>query len=357
MIKTAAKVAITNPIPSRLLGPAGMSGTEDNGPPCSSDNSPNAGTEECSMIKIWKNRNRQIVQSAILEKGCWVEVTEPGTLEIETLEQEYGIDKDFIHDILDVDERPRSEREDGTELIITRVPVFDPERETPYFTIPLGIILTETVVITVCGRELPLLGDFRENRIRGSRLENFHHFLLQIWLRSIMYYLRYLKEINRRTAGIESELQRSVRNTELINLLNMEKSLVFFTTSLKANELLLDKLQKRNVFHQTEDIDDLIEDVITENRQAIEMANVYSNILSGMMDAFASVISNNLNVVMKRLTMISIILMIPTLFASIYGMNIDLPWQNSPYAFAGIIGVSIVAAVLGIFIFIRKRFF
>ena len=169
-----------------------------------------------------------------------------------------------------------------------------------------------------------------------------------------MYYLKYLKETNRQSSAIEKDLQKSVRNNELIRLLTIEKSLVYFTTSLRANGLLIDKLQKRNVFRQTEDITDLLEDVITENQQAIEMANVYSNILSGMMDAFASVISNNLNVVMKRLTMISIILMIPTLFASIYGMNIDLPWQNSPLAFTGIIGVSIVAAGLGILLFTRS---
>ncbi len=307
--------------------------------------------EELGMIRIWKQKEKRIIQSAILETNCWIEVTDPNALEIETLQREYNIEQDFIDDVLDVDERPRSEREAGYEFIIFRIPVFNPNREVPYFTIPLGIILANNLVITICSMETELLREFRENKMRGVNLENFFLFILQLLLRTIMYYLRYLKEINRQTAAIEKDLQASVRNNELIRLLTMEKSLVYFTTSLRANELLLSKLEKRNIFRQTEDLTDLVEDVLTENKQAIEMANVYSNILSGMMDAFASVISNNLNVVMKRLTMISIILMIPTLFASLYGMNISLPWQGSPYAFVGIIGVSAVFAVLGIMLF------
>ncbi len=305
------------------------------------------------MIRIWKQRGAEISQTAILEKNCWIEVTNPDALEIETLEREYSIERDFINDILDLDERPRSERENGYEMIIFRIPIHDETREVPYTTIPVGVILARNIVITICSAETEIISDFRKERVRGISFSNFNHFLLLLLNRSIMYYLKYLKETNRQSSAIEKDLQKSVRNNELIRLLTIEKSLVYFTTSLRANGLLIDKLQKRNVFRQTEDITDLLEDVITENQQAIEMANVYSNILSGMMDAFASVISNNLNVVMKRLTMISIILMIPTLFASIYGMNIDLPWQHSPYAFIGIIGVSIAAAVLGIVLFTR----
>jgi magnesium transporter len=306
------------------------------------------------MIKIWKQRGSEISQSAILEKNCWIEVTGPDTLEVETLQREYNIERDFIDDILDIDERPRSERENGYEMIIFRIPIHDEKREVPYTTIPLGVILAHDVVITICSAETEILSDFRKERVKGISFSNFNHFLLLLMNRSIMYFLKYLKETNRQSSAIEKDLQKSVRNNELIRLLTIEKSLVYFTTSLRANGLLIDKLQKRNVFRQTEDITDLLEDVITENQQAIEMANVYSNILSGMMDAFASVISNNLNVVMKRLTMISIILMIPTLFASLYGMNVGLPWQNSPYAFTGIIGVSVVTAGFGIFLFTRK---
>lgn len=308
------------------------------------------------MIRIWKQREQQgLVQSAILEKNCWIEVTKPDSLEIETLEREYGIERDFIGDVLDADERPRSERENGTELIIFRVPVYEPEREVPYFTVPLGVVLARELIITICSVETDLVGDFRNNRVKSIAFHNFHHFLLQLFLRGIMYYLKYLKEINRQTSVIERDLQQSVRNTELIRLLTLEKSLVYFTTSLRANELLVQRLQRRNAFQENEAIIDLAEDVVTENRQAIEMANVYSNILSGMMDAFASVISNNLNVVMKRLTMISIILMIPTLFASLYGMNIQLPWQGSPYAFFGIVGVSLLFAAVGTLLFMKNN--
>ena len=155
---------------------------------------------------------------------------------------------------------------------------------------------------------------------------------------------------------VETELQRSIRNTELVRLLNLEKSLVYFTTSLKGNELLLQKLQKTFLAGSSEEEVDELEDVVTENRQAIEMANIYSNILSGMMDAFASVISNNLNVVMKRLTSISLILMIPTLIASLYGMNVALPFQSSWWAFLGIVAVSGVLSVVSVFVFLGKRF-
>lgn len=307
------------------------------------------------MIRIWKQRETGVVQSAILEKNCWIEVTKPDSLEIETLEREYGIERDFINDVLDIDERPRSEREEGAELIIFRIPVYDPEREVPYFTVPLGVVLARELIITICSMETDLVGDFRNNRVKNIAFYNFHHFLLQLFLRGIMYYLRYLKEINRQTSTIEKELQQSVRNTELIRLLTLEKSLVYFTTSLRANELLIQRLQRRNAFKENEEITDLSEDVVTENRQAIEMANVYSNILSGMMDAFASVISNNLNVVMKRLTMISIILMIPTLFASLYGMNVQLPWQGSRFAFIGIVGVSVIFAAIGTLLFMKNN--
>jgi magnesium transporter len=175
-------------------------------------------------------------------------------------------------------------------------------------------------------------------------------------MRASFYFLRYLKDINRKTAIVEKDLQQSVKNNELIQLLTLEKCLVYFTTSLKSNELLMTKMSKPQVMRFKETEMDFLEDCLTENEQAIEMANVYSNILSGMMDAFASVISNNLNVVMKRLTTISLILMIPTLIASLYGMNVHLPFMASRFAFAGIMGSSIILSVVIAFIFRKQKF-
>lgn len=309
------------------------------------------------MITLWKQNGKGLVRTAILESGCWIHVTTPTPIELETLTREYGIQPDVIADILDIDERSRTEREEGYTLFIVRVPVYEEGREVPYYTVPLGIIERPDIIITICMRENPVVDDLLENRVRNLELFNKRTFLLHVLMRSAYYYLRYLKEINRHTTKIERELQKSVKNNELIRLLELEKSLVFFTTSLKSNELLMMKLGKTGFGSLTELEADLLEDVLTENKQAIEMANIYSNILSGLMDAFASVISNNLNVVMKRLTSISILLMIPTLFASFYGMNVHLPLQNSPLAFLGLVMGSIVVSTTAALLFMRKKLF
>ena len=308
------------------------------------------------MITMWKQKEEGIFRTAILETHSWLHVTAPTPLEMDTLKREYGIPTDVVQDILDPDERPRSEKEEEYHLIILRIPAHAPDMDVPYHTIPLGIILFPGIIFTICKQEVEYFDAFFQNRIKGIKLQNKADFVLRLILHSASLYLRYLKDINRKTGDIENELHKSVKNNELIRLLNMEKSLVFFTTSLKGNELLIEKL-KKSLFNGRHEINiDLLEDVITENRQAIEMSNIYTNILSGMMDAFASVISNNLNVVMKRLTSISLILMIPTLIASVYGMNITLPFQQSPLAFLGIIAGSVVLSVLGIGLFLGKRF-
>jgi magnesium transporter len=178
-------------------------------------------------------------------------------------------------------------------------------------------------------------------------IRNKSAFVLNLLGRAAFTYLKALKELNKRTAIIERELQKSVKNYELIQLLSIQKSLVYFTTSIKTNELLLEKLQKSSLIHFKEDEKELLEDVLTENKQAIEMANIYSSILTGTMDAFASVISNNLNIVMKRLTTVSIVLMIPTLISSLYGMNVEMPFQHTAFAFPGILGICLLAAGLG----------
>lgn len=295
------------------------------------------------------------MQSAILERGSWLQVVDPTPLEITSLEREYGVEPETIHDILDVDERSRSEREESHSIIIYRVPTYSADARVRYHTIPIGIILVEGLTITVSGGEPEFIKRIQERPIRGFHLADQVSFVLHMFQQAAATYLRYLKEINRKSSVVERDLQRSIRNTELVNLLDMEKSLVYFTTSLKTNELLIDKLRKTwwKVLGEAEG--DLLEDVITENRQAIEMTNIYSNILSGMMDAFASVISNNLNTVMKRLTMISIALMIPTLFASLYGMNLShLPFSRSPIAFVGIVAISVVASILGTVFFAKS---
>lgn len=309
------------------------------------------------MITIWKSKPNGLVRTAILERDCWIQVTDPTELERDTLQREYNIPEDIIQDSLDIDERPRSEREEGNHYIIARIPVYDESAKVNYYTIPLGIVLVDGLIITICRQQTDLLQSVQQKQVFSRALPNMNVFLLRLFLQITSLYLLYLKEINKHTSVIESELQQSVRNTELIRLLRFEKSLVFFTTSLRGNELLFEKLTKTLFRQLSEDEQELLEDVITERRQAIEMTNIYSNILSGLMDAFASVISNNLNVVMKRLTLISIILVIPTFFASLYGMNVDLPFQAHPFAFFGVLGVSVIAAAITAIIFTRKNFF
>ncbi|MDR1932851.1 MAG: magnesium transporter CorA family protein [Spirochaetales bacterium] len=309
------------------------------------------------MMTIWRQADKVLLPIEKSEPDCWINITQPNNYEISCLINEYGLEADILNDILDIDEQARVEKDGDKIFFIVRIPVFQEDRETPYFTVPLGIIFFKDMIMTICLQESDILRDMLAGRIRHFALDNRKTFLLTVFNRVSFYFLRYLKEINRRSAQTEKELQRAVRNTELIQLLILEKSLVFFTTSLKSNEFLIEKIQKPNLLRLSEEEADLIDEVVTENRQAIEMANIYSNILSGMMDAFASVISNNLNVVMKQLTSISLILMLPTLIASIYGMNVVLPFQDHPFAFAGTLAVSGALAIISIIIFRRKRFF
>jgi magnesium transporter len=231
-----------------------------------------------------------------------------------------------------------------------RLPVFVPDADISYFTIPLGIILCENTIITICWTDCEVLKDISSNRLKGLNLSDFPALITRILSRGDTIFLRYLKEINRRSTTIQNELQLSVKNNELIQLLNLEKSLVFFTTSLKSNQLLLEKLLKTKYLSFDEDDKDWLEDVVIDNRQAIEMADTYSDILTGMVDTFASVISNNLNIVMKKLTIISLIMMVPTFIVSFFGMNVPLPFENS-----GWLGVIFTTFLCGLATFIAAR--
>ncbi len=310
------------------------------------------------MITIFKTIKNDLKEISEFENDCWVNVPNPTNEELEKLSQKLNVPLDFLTDTLDIDEKARIEIENECILIILRVPQFDEKDvDIPFTTLPVGIIITKDLFITVCSKECDVILDFINSKVRNFSTGNKGRFLLQIFLRTALLYLKYLKEINKRTTAVEKELHKAMKNEELIKLLNIEKSLVFFTTSLKSNELMMERLQKAQIVKMDIDDKDLLEDVLIENKQAIEMSNVYSNILSGMMDAFASVISNNLNVVMKFLTAVTIILMIPTLVASIYGMNVKLPFQNSPYAFLITFGISFTLSLIGILIFIKRKWF
>jgi len=309
------------------------------------------------MIKIFKTFGGYI-EIPKVEKGCWINVTQPTKEETQRLSDEFQLPTDIINDILDTDERPRVEFDETWSLVIMRIPVENNSNGLPFHTIPLGVFMNENFTLTIClqnNEVLPMekLSPFREHY---EQITDNINFILRLFLRSGNVYLKYLKQINQQTSLIEQDLEKSIKNRELNELLKMEKCLVYFITSIKANEIVLARL--RNSKKVTTEInEDLFEDAMIENKQALEMSQIYSDIQSGMMDAFASVISNNLNVVMKQLTLISIILMIPTLIASIFGMNVPNFMEDSKFALPLIIAFSLLLSFLGVVLFRKKHWF
>lgn len=309
------------------------------------------------MIKIFKSFGGYD-EIPNVEKGCWINVTQPTSEEILRLSDEFHLPQDIIQDILDSDERPRVEFDDNWSLVIMRVPVKIINNGIPFVTVPLGVYVSDDFTLTLCLQDNEILPVEQSPLLREQYRQNIdvYNFILRLFLRSGNIYLRYLKEINQHTSAIEQDLEKSIKNRELNKLLKMEKCLVYFITSIKANEIVLTKLRNSKKI-TTEINEDLLEDAIIENKQALEMAQIYSDIQSGMMDAFASVISNNLNVVMKQLTVISIIIMIPTLIASIFGMNVPNFLEESKWAIPLIIIFSFLLSSLGVIIFRKRRWF
>ena len=309
------------------------------------------------MIKIFKTFGGYI-EVPKTQNGCWVNVVNPTEDEKLQLTEEFGLPSDLINDTLDIDERPRLEIDDLWTLVILRIPIEVPNNVVPFSTMPLGIFITNDFTITLCLQPNEVLPIAQPSQLREQYREitDNINFILRLSLRTGTLYLRYLSQINQMTNALEEDLERSIRNEELTKLLKMEKCLVYFITSIKANEIVLAKLKNSRKI-TTEINEDLLEDAIIENKQALEMAQIYSDIQSGMMDAFASVISNNLNVVMKHLTLVSIILMIPTLIASVFGMNVPNFWENSHWAMPGILLGSLLLSAVGVVLFRKIKWF
>ncbi len=312
------------------------------------------------MIQIFKTMPDGLRELSEIDTGCWINLVRPESGELDDLAQRTGIPLDFLTDPLDVDERARIEIEDDFILIVLRIPHLDPDKdEKPFTTLPLGIILMPELMVTVCSVHTDIIFDFINAKLRRTKFstKNREQLLFQIFLKTALHFLKYLRAINYTSSSIEAELHKSMKNHELIRLLHLEKSLVYFTTSLKANEIMMGRLAGSKLLKISADDAELLEDVIVETRQAIEMANIYSSILSGMMGAFASIISNNLNVAMKFLTAFTIILMLPNLVAGIYGMNIRLPFQEASYAFPLIMAISLLLSAMGVYFLIKRKFF
>lgn len=297
------------------------------------------------MITYWKYTTK-LTEINSFEKNCFIIVTKPSADEINLLISEYNIQEDVINDMLDDDELSRLEIDDDKIFLIVRIPIHNPDNGIPFITIPLGFIITDSCIIALCQRKNELLHYLTENKNGIFTNTNKWDFLLRLFLRNSKTYTNYLKKINIQIGMIEKDLERSTKNKELYKLLKMEKCLVYFSTSLHSNQLLWAKLNNSRYVKKDSYTEELMEDVIIENRQAIEMARIYTDIQNGLMDAFGSIISNNLNIVMKQLTVATVILMIPTVIASFFGMNIKNGIENNNYAFIGILVVSLFISVI-----------
>ena len=301
------------------------------------------------MLTIHKTIAGKMQKLDAIEDGCWVNLTYPSEDELSTVAATLNVEPTFLRAALDEEETSRIDTEDGQTLIIIDVPMVEKEDAVVYSTLPMGIITTEKHIITVSLKESPVIRDFQDGLVKFADTGKRTQFILYMLLQVAKRYLQYLKQIDKIYNYMERQLYKSQRNKELIQLLDLEKSLVYFSTSLKANEVTLEKILRGRIVTLYEEDHDLLEDVLIEVRQAIEMANIYSSIISGMMDAFASVISNNLNVIMKVLTSLTILLTLPNIVFGFYGMNVaGLPLDQFwwfPMVVAGII-IAVVAVIL-----------
>lgn len=313
------------------------------------------------VVKIFKTREDcSIHQISEVEDGSWVALTAPSATELKEISDKYNIDVDHLKAPLDDEERSRIEVEDNYTLIIVDIPITEERKGTEYFvTIPLGIILTKEMIFTVCLVDTPILEGFMDGRVRNFFTYKKTRFILQILYKNASLFLQYLRTIDKKSDAVEKQLQISQKNSELVDLLELEKSLVYFTTSLRSNEAVFEKMMKIASIKQYPEDEDLLEDVIIENKQAIEMANIYSGILSGTMGAYASVISNNLNTSMKFLAVLTIVMSIPTMIASFAGMNVGgIPFNgNNSYGFWAMILISIGISALVSIILAKKKMF
>jgi len=308
------------------------------------------------MLCIYKNVEGGLETLETIANGTWVNVVDPTPDEVEKLVN-WGMEMDYINYCLDQDEMPRMERDEDYTFILLRIPIRQPEQDIPYITAPLGIMLLGNKIITVCRYDSDIFKALTNGKYKQMRTGKRYRLTLYIFLETAARYLNLLREINRATEDVEDRLQKSTQNRELLELLKYQKSLTFFATALRSNEVMMERVQKTQMFNYYEEDQDLLEDVLTENQQAIQMTSINAEILSSMMDAFASIISNNLNVVMKALAALTIILNVPTIVASFYGMNVYLPGENHPFAFLTVIGLALGLTAIATYIFYKRNWF
>ena len=312
------------------------------------------------MIKYFINHNHRTIEIDRPEIGAWVNVSPPLKQEEFTeLSTRLEIPIDFLTDSLDIDERTRFEEEDNVKLIVIKTPTENNsfnDSDAHYITIPICIILPHNQIVTVNSFENPAIKKFL-NTFQNRHPDKKNMMVLKIFEKVVQDFMAHLKEINQKRNVLEQKLYDANRNEQLLQLMRIQKSLVYFVTALRSNELLFMKLERTNFLGLNEDEKEFLNDLIVDNAQALEMANIYTNILSSTLDAFASIIANNQNEVLKRLSVITIVLTFPILIASLFGMNVPSGFENSPYAFYVVALISLTISVLVGWIFLRKKLF
>lgn len=317
------------------------------------------------MVEIYKSQESGHLEKLTLknlEKGAWINIVDPTPYELKEVSAATSVEPDFLRSALDEEERSHIDVEDDSIMILTNVPiVYD---EESYDTLPLSVILTKKFIITICLEETPVIASFNERTARLFHTYKKTQFLFEILYRSATFYLRYLRQINKLSEEVEDQLRESMRNSDILRLMELQKGLTYFNAALRSNDAVLEKLLRirtsrslAGILDIYEEDEDLLEDVIIENKQAREMVDMYSQILSRMADTFSSIISNNQNRVMKFLAAITIIIAVPTVIASFFGMNVPVPMAEYSYGFLAVILIAVVASCIAAYFFWKNQMF
>ena len=312
------------------------------------------------MMTIYKWDNGGLRENSEFSPSCWINLVEPSTTELEAVLTHSDVPRDFLTDPLDIGERPRFDWDDNASILIVHVPTMDYENDgdsvVPYRTVPLGIILSGQSVITVCSARTPVTTAFLDQIRRVCPPSDIYRFAFRLLWHAGVLFLRYINDIHQRTAALEDLLHKSISNEAILKLFQIEKTLVYFTTSLKADTIALARANTARQLPLSDDDRDFLADAMVEYQQALETATIHANILNGTLDTFASLINNNLNNVMKYLTAATIMLAAPTLIASVYGMNIKLPFSASEHAFSIVMGISgVLTIAIGTVFFVLSK--
>ena len=316
------------------------------------------------MYKILKSSNTGVDEFDIedMEKGCWIDIVAPSTEEIDEITEAAHISRDFLTAALDREEKARTEIDEEQLLVVIDIPFFRSNKD--YETMPLGIIVTKDVIVTVCLESNAVTSGFNARTYKMFSTYKKTRFLFQILYKSATLYLKYIRNIIRRTDDLEAHLRQAMENSKLFSMLDLQKSLTYFTTSLRSNYMVTEKLLRLRTTAQTQQLikmyeedEDLLDDVIVEYKQAIEMVEMYSHIVQSMMEVFASIISNNLNLVMRFLASVTIILAIPTFISGLWGMNVPVPFAEFTHGFYIVFGLACVVSLLAGYWLWKKHMF